>query len=268
MPRGEKYTPITAVRRLLLATDGSAHSDGAVREALRLAKRRSSTLHVISVVGKKREADVEKILKSIKDAASKDGIECDTTVARGDPSGEIIKVAEEKRVDLIIMGRRGLGWLRKTIKGSVISRVMEYANCNVLIVPKESRIECKTILVATDGSALGRAAAIAGISFARQCAGRLIALSAIQGEDERAAAEAVVNGVAEQAGLDGVAVEPVTPVGKPYDAIVDTAGETDAGLIVIGAFGKSPPKRFLTGSVVEKVVENAGCAVLVVKPER
>ncbi len=268
MPRREKYTPVTAVRRLLLATDGSAHSDGAVREALRLAKRRSSTLHVISVVNGMREEELGSILKSIKDAASKEGIECETTIARGDASGEIVKEAEKRRVDLIIMGRRGLDWLTKTIKGSVISKVTERANCNVLVVPEQASIECKTVLVATDGSAFGHAAAIAGISFARQCGSRLIALSATQSASGRAAAEANVNKVVEQAGLDGVVVEPLTPVGKPHEAIVEAAGETDAGLIVIGAFGKSQPKRFLTGSIVEKVVESATCAVLVVKAKR
>ena len=110
MKRGEKYTPVTATRRLLLATDGQEHSEGAVRGALMLAKKRSSTLHVVMLTEKARAAEARDMLKSIKDAALKEGITCETKVAHGDPADEIIKEAEKRRVDLIIMGRRGLGW--------------------------------------------------------------------------------------------------------------------------------------------------------------
>jgi nucleotide-binding universal stress UspA family protein len=266
----EKYCPVTAVKRLLLTTDGSPHSEGAVREALQLAKRCSSALHVITVQpGKEtRDAKVGGILKAVKDAALEEGIECHTKMAYGDAADEILKKAASKRVDLIIMGRRGLKWLAKTLKGSVVSKVMGHVHCNVLVVPQQAQIGRKPVLVATDGSAYGHAASIAAIFFAKQCGSRLIALSAMRSEGDRAAAEANVNRVVEQARLDGVVVETLTPVGKPYDAIVEAAKGYDVGLIAIGGFGKTAPRRFLTGSIVEKVVGRAGCAVLVVKAER
>ena len=111
MAKGEKYCPVAALKRLLLATDGSLHSEGAVREAIRLAKLCSSTLHVMSVMDvfdneiiiepaeDMREAKVGKILKSIKVAALKEGIECDTTIAYGDPADEILDEAKRSLAD-------------------------------------------------------------------------------------------------------------------------------------------------------------------------
>ena len=73
---------------------------------------------------------------------------------------------------------------------------------------------------------------------------------------------------AEQARLEGVEAEAITTVGKPYDSILESAEGMGADLIVIGAYGKTALKRFVMGSIVEKVVGNSGCAVLVVNAIR
>ena len=49
-------------------------------------------------------------------------------------SDEIVKVAEEVRAGLIVMGSRGLGGVRRTLMGSVSDAVVRHAHCPVLIV--------------------------------------------------------------------------------------------------------------------------------------
>lgn len=277
MPRSEKYCPVTALRRLLLAYDGSTHSEGAAREAISLAKRCSSTLYVMSVIGITGQvarvpdmdtAEVKKQLEAVKAAAAKEGVKCETIIGRGDAYAKIVQEAEKRDIDLIIVGRRGLNWLQKTLIGSVVSKVIGNAQRNVLVVPGSASIGCKTVLVATDGSAHSRGAAIAAVSLAKRCGSRLIALSVMPNESERPAAEENANNVVEQARLEGVEAEAVTTVGKPYDSILESAEGMGADLIVMGAYGKTALKRFVMGSIVEKVVGNSGCAVLVVNAIR
>lgn len=68
--------------------------------------------------------------------------------------------------------------------------------------------------------------------------------------------------VAEQA---GVTAEPHARQGDPADAILDVAEETHADLIVVGNKGMTGAKRFLLGSVPNKVSHHAPCSVLIIR---
>jgi hypothetical protein len=270
---------VPGLRRLLLATDGSQYSEGAVREAISLAKQCSAILYVVSVaevptdnegftvqrVEEMLEAEIRKKLEALKSEASNQGVTCETIVETGEPAAVIVNTAEKKRADLIIMGRRGLKGLAKALMGAVATRVIGVVPCDVLMVPRAARIECRTVLVATDGSAHAKNAVAKSITLAKECGSRLIALSAMRDESERNEAQANVSKVVELGLQEGVAVEPLTPLGRSFDTIVETAGGRGVDLIVMGTYGKSGFKKFFMGSSTEKVVGRAGCAVLVVK---
>ena len=53
--------------------------------------------------------------------------------------------------------------------------------------------------------------------------------------------------------------------GDPADAILDVAEERDAGLIVVGNKGMTGAKRFLLGSVPNKVSHHAPCSVMIIR---
>lgn len=55
---------------------------------------------------------------------------------------------------------------------------------------------------------------------------------------------------------------------SPAKAIVDLAEELDADLIVVGTHGRTGLSHLLIGSVAEKVVRHASCAVLAVRPPK
>lgn len=80
-------------------------------------------------------------------------------------------------------------------------------------------------------------------------------------EDVEATLEAAA-GVAREA---GVAVETYARQGDPADAILDVSEETSADLIVVGNKGMTGAKRFLLGSVPNKISHHAPCSVLIIR---
>ncbi len=63
----------------------------------------------------------------------------------------------------------------------------------------------------------------------------------------------------------GIDVETMSREGDPADAILDVAEETGAELIVVGNKGMTGAKRFLLGSVPNKVSHHAPCSVLIIR---
>ena len=75
----------------------------------------------------------------------------------------------------------------------------------------------------------------------------------------------VLEGAAGPARHDGVEVNTQAREGDPADAILDVAEETHADLIVVGNKGMTGAKRFLLGSVPNKITHHAPCSVLVIR---
>ena len=270
--------PITH-EKLLLSTDGSEFSEGAIREAINFAKRCSSKLYAVTVVQtnpeyetiatnlfEKEELRAKEHLSSIKERALSEGLECETIVCHGDePYKCIAGEAAQKQVDMIVIGRRGAKGLKKLLIGEVAAKVIGETPCNVLVIPRAAHITYRNILVATDGSEQSNAAVSDAIGIAKRCGSSIIALSSIHSESEREKSQANVNKVVELAQKESIPVEALTPMGRSYNAIVETAGGRGVDLIIVGTPGKTGLKRVLTGSVTEKVIGHADCAVLVVK---
>ena len=70
---------------------------------------------------------------------------------------------------------------------------------------------------------------------------------------------------AERIGKDGVEVKTYAREGDPADAILDVAEEENADLIVVGNKGMRGTKRFLLGSVPNKVSHHAPCSVMIIR---
>ena len=274
-----KLCPVGKLEKLILATDGSQFSEGAIREAINFARKCSSKLYAVTVletnpeyetigsnVFEKEEAEAMAYLESIKARAAKEGLDCEIILHEAsDPSQTIVDEAIDRKVDMIVVGRRGRKGLLKALMGQVAAKVIAQAPCKVLVVPKAARIEYRNILVAADGSVHSNAAVTEALAIAKQCGSHIIALSAMRDEGEREEATAHVNKVVDMAQKEGVSVEAVIPTGRSFNVIVETAGGRGVDLIVMGTYGKTGVKKLLMGSSTEKVIGNAGCAVLVVK---
>ena len=76
--------------------------------------------------------------------------------------------------------------------------------------------------------------------------------------------EATLREAAAEVEAAGVAVTTYAREGDPADAILDVAEERGADLVVVGNKGMTGAKRFLLGSVPNKVSHHAPCSVLII----
>ena len=83
--------------------------------------------------------------------------------------------------------------------------------------------------------------------------------------NQREDVDATLREAAERIKETGVDVEIYARQGDPADAILDVAEEKDADLIVVGNKGMSGAKRFLLGSVPNKVSHHAPCSVMIIR---
>ena len=77
--------------------------------------------------------------------------------------------------------------------------------------------------------------------------------------------EALLTETAAQVKKDGIEVGTFARQGDPADAILDVAEEQNADLIIVGNKGMTGAKRFLLGSVPNKVSHHAPCSVMIVR---
>ena len=93
-----------------------------------------------ALIGKRREgAVIRDVLGQFYQEAGKDiatdAIDADEIlVERGQPAEEIVRVAEEQNIDLIVMGRHGYGALKDALMGGVARGVLRQSSKPVLLV--------------------------------------------------------------------------------------------------------------------------------------
>ena len=83
--------------------------------------------------------------------------------------------------------------------------------------------------------------------------------------NRRADVDATLHHAAERARDAGIGAQVYAREGDPADAILDVAEERGADLIVIGNKGMTGAKRFLLGSVPNKISHHAPCAVMIIR---
>src|SRR5271169_1263744 len=158
--------PIRSFGKLLLATQNMQLDEGAIKEAIMLAKICSGRLYAISVVetnpefevyapqlAEKEDVRTREHLEAVRSMAAKEGVDCEIIAHRGPEAYEfIVDEADAKKADMIVMGRKSKSGLQRLMMGSVTAKVIGHAPCNILVVPDRATVEYRRILVATDGS--------------------------------------------------------------------------------------------------------------------
>ncbi len=77
-------------------------------------------------------------LQQVKHELEKVGYEVETVMTVGNPKEEIVNTAEEKKVNVIVIGYHGKGLLERILEmGSTTKTVIKKAQCPVLVVKKE-----------------------------------------------------------------------------------------------------------------------------------
>ncbi len=148
-----RWKPVAFPAKILLATDGSEEATLATQTVTDLGERTGSELHVIHVGEvplvyhperhgygaeyEEHEREARQLLEAQVERMKATGV----TVAQahlrmGRADEEIVVLAEELGADLIAMGGRGLGGVRRALMGSVSDSVVRHAHCPVLITRK------------------------------------------------------------------------------------------------------------------------------------
>lgn len=148
---------LTLSKKIIVAIDGSPQSDKAAEEAVRLAavsgtrfKSQLFALMVLPKSGAPAEKDVlpgsgtvpvadigeaqRRMFYVVEKSAREAGVEFESFAAYGDPAAEILRLAEEKECDVIVIGSSGKGRFKRALLGSVSTEVALQAHISVYIV--------------------------------------------------------------------------------------------------------------------------------------
>ena len=123
--------------RILVGVDGSDHSRWAVLEAIKIAKKFSGFVKVLTVYPQGAEKKAEKDLKEAEQYLRSEGIEhVSSSILGSSPSRALVNMAKREGFDLVVVGSRGLGSTASFFLGSVSRQVVTRSSCDVLVVKK------------------------------------------------------------------------------------------------------------------------------------
>lgn len=212
-------------------------------------------------------------------------VDVEYQLEEGEAARGILRVADQLRPDLIVVGthgRTGLSWL---LAGSVATLVVRHAECPVLALhqPEHERPRkaegIRVILHPTDFSKGCETSLRTARGLARNLGARLVLFHVVPFGvyasemsvpiDPEAYREALDE---ERRLIDGAdlkyPVETRMAQGDAAEEILRAAAELDADLIVMGTHGRTGLGRLFLGSVTEYVMPRAECPVLAVKTPR
>jgi nucleotide-binding universal stress UspA family protein len=147
-------------KKILVGVDGSEYSMNATHLGILFAKKYGARLYLVHVIDfpgylalsdpsmsktiestmnslrAKSMKRAEELLSSVSSLASRENVEFEVRVIDGGSSiaGSITEFAMQNKVDLIIVGSRGLGGFKRMLVGSVSKEIVDHANCSVIIL--------------------------------------------------------------------------------------------------------------------------------------
>uniref|UniRef100_A0A0C9SAE1 TSA: Wollemia nobilis Ref_Wollemi_Transcript_3985_616 transcribed RNA sequence n=1 Tax=Wollemia nobilis TaxID=56998 RepID=A0A0C9SAE1_9CONI len=92
--------------------------------------------HVLDILERREAAKIQKILSSAKAMCEKRNVGVETRTCVGEPQYAICEVANKVRVDLLVVGSRGHGALKRSVVGSVSDYCSHNAKCPVVVVKR------------------------------------------------------------------------------------------------------------------------------------
>jgi len=272
------------LERLLVASDGTEFSAAALHAALHLAQRsqaRVRVIHLLSGSGvgpaagavdipSDRLEQARQHLDEIEREAGAAGITCETEVVETNLHfhQEIVHQADRLNANLIVMGRQGARGMARVRLGETTAKVIGHAHCAVLVVPRDTDLGGRRIILATDGSRYADTAVSLGGTFAKVLQAPVTAISVIlpshspQRQEEAAAAcERAVGYLLSH----DITATPELVHGRPDEQILQAVAQQNADLIVVGSHGRTGLQRAMLGSVSERIIDAANTPVLVAK---
>lgn len=139
------------VKKILLPVDGSQSAEVAIEMVRKMAASFGAKIYVINVVELRREGAIHEayiyggdVIKQfqtfseniIKDISQKlEGYDFEAVSVVGHPADEILNMANEKDVDVIVMATHGMTAMKRFLVGSVTNYVVHHSKKPVLVIP-------------------------------------------------------------------------------------------------------------------------------------
>lgn len=293
--------------RVLFPTDLSAYADAVLAC---LPDLKPAGLHEVVFLSVIRPSDVpmpetvnrdsleywrwslEEKLNVAKMALEGKGLRALTRVEYGNPVEQILHVAEEERVEMIVMGAQGATAAQELLIGSTAYEVIRHATVPVLlqkfeVVRELGHVKCRQVcehafervLYPTDFSAPAEAA-FQVIKRLKAADTREVVVLHVQ--DDRVMKQRPPEQLAEfdrhdterlealckSLSMFGLQAQPVLRHGIPFKETLAVADEMNVSLIVLGSHGHSAVREMLAGSTFENVARLSRRPVLVVRPQK
>ncbi len=268
-------------KKILIATDGTAHSASAIIEATEMARKYNSAivlLHVLSriiaidplggssvVITQQLQKSTQKFLETFKGMAAEDGIMKFETVVR---QGElfyrtILDEAVKYQADLIMIGRRESNLMKRLLFQSLTTQLLFYSPCPVLVVPLAALIQWERLILAVNGSHPVEPALTETLKIAKEYGSQVTAAIAPR-RGGPAAVEEISRHLKTSAEQAGVILETVPLPAHAVDELGRLAKEKDADMIITAQPDESILKHILHGSFSEQIIDRSLCSVLVI----
>ncbi len=283
--------------RVLVATDGSRDAQAAIATTMHfpwpartrvrvISARRSGAEYRRSILLTALDRGAEKAAESARRTLSRRWPDVEIAVLDKTPVEGILGEAERFQADVIVVGWRGHGAIRRLLMGSVSRGVVRGSTCAVLVVRRSQRV--RKIVVGLDGSPtaqralafVGRLVAprdghvtlVSGVDLmSAPSQGRVPGAAAIAREIRKAntmrarTATKALNRAAAELKRRGWHTRTALLHGEPLRDLLGTVAAARAQLLVVGARGTSGVRHLLLGSVAEGALNRSPVAVLVAR---
>ncbi len=286
--------------RVLVASDGSLSATAATVTAARFPWPAGT--RVSGVVS--REAGTNKewtgLESALEQSANATAESTTMTLARrwpelrvrvvdGPPSAAIVREARRAGADVIVMGWRGHGAVRRLLTGSVSRDVVRVAPCSVLVVRRAVR-RVSTVVIGVDGSEQSARAVEFATLLQPPGGGRMLLITAVPlmadpshsllpSEIKKTAASGVatinrrrmaeargnLERVAKAPRAAGWRVDVMIAYGAPLDTLLASVTKAQADVLIVGATGASQVRQLLLGSVAQGVLDRSPVPVMIVR---
>jgi nucleotide-binding universal stress UspA family protein len=222
-------------------------------------------------------------LREFVEKHTHDKIQLELVVHEGAAADSIGSFAQARKADLIVMGTHGRRGFDRLVLGSVTDRVMRTAPCPVLAISKlphdfiaasEERRHVhhlSRILFCTDFSENAERALNYAISATTEYDAELTLLHVLEEIPSPAKTKEAIATATEQ--LDKLIVseecktlkiKTVVRIGKPYQQIIQLAGEVQIDMVTMGVSGRGALDRAVFGSTTYRVLQLGPCPVLAI----
>jgi universal stress protein A len=138
---------------ILFPTDFSHASDSALEHAEALAKQRHARLVILHVEEPPLaygggelyyglpEPSSERIMKMLEDVRPRDAsVQFVHKLTMGDPAAEIVRIAEEEKADMVVLGTHGRTGMSRLLMGSVAEAVVRRSPAPVLVYRETAKL--------------------------------------------------------------------------------------------------------------------------------